>query len=144
MKRGREDFGWPGVVAARNVIKEHRIESLPIDPIAFARKLDIEVMPKDPRSVGVSGMLLRRGNHFGIAYATHIDSPGFQNFSVAHELGHYFIPGHVEAVLAHGDVHESRAGFRSSDRHEVEADYFAANFLMPEDLFSKAIDRAGG
>ena len=39
------------------------------------------------------------GNMFGIAYATHIDNVGFQNFSVGHELGHYFLPGHVDAVL---------------------------------------------
>ena len=71
-------------------------------------------------------MLLRRGNTFGIAYATHINSIGFQNFSVAHELGHYFLPGHVEAVLANDDVHDSRAGFASGDRYEMEAEHFAA------------------
>ena len=138
-----DDSGWPGILAARTVIKDHEIKSLPVDPIVFAKTIDIEVIPKDASSPGVSGMLLRVGNHFGIAYATHIDSPGFQNFSVAHELGHFFIPGHIDAVLAHGEVHESRAGFRSSDRYEVEADHFAANFLMPEGLFSKEIDQTG-
>ena len=64
----------------------------------------------------------------------HIDNIGFQNFSVAHELGHYFLPGHIDAVLADGDVHESRAGFASGDRYEMEADHFAATLLMPRSV----------
>ena len=87
-------------------------------------------------------MLLRYGNTFGIAYATHIGSIGFQNFSVAHELGHYYLPGHIDAVLADG-VHESRAGFGSGDRYEMEADHFAATLLMPRALFTKAMSTAG-
>jgi hypothetical protein len=47
---------------------------------------------------GVSGMLLRNGDDFGILYATHIKSSGFQRFSISHELGHYFLPGHIDAV----------------------------------------------
>jgi hypothetical protein len=88
-------------------------------------------------------MLIRHGNQFGIAYATHIDSPGFQNFSVAHELGHYYLPGHIDAVLRHGNVHESHAGFSSDDPYEQEADYFAASLLMPDALFTAAIQTAG-
>ena len=87
-------------------------------------------------------MLLRYGSTFGIAYATHIDSIGFRNFSVAHELGHYYLPGHIDAVLS-GDVHESHAGFASGSRYEMEADHFAATLLMPRALFKKAMNVAG-
>jgi hypothetical protein len=100
-------------------------------------------MAKPASARGVSGMLIRHGNEFGIAYATHIDSPGFQNFSVGHELGHYYMPGHIDAVLRHGDVHESHAGFSSDDPYELEADHFAAALLMPEALFRAAIRTAG-
>ncbi len=79
-------------------------------------------------------MLVRIGDQFGIMYATHIRNGGFQRFSIAHELGHYFLEGHAEAVLRNG-VHESRAGFVAKDRYEREADTFAAALLMPEDLF---------
>ena len=143
MKRDTDAYAWRAMLEARKVVKEYEITSLPVDPIGLAKKLGIEVLARPATSPGISGFLLRFGNDFGIAYATHIDNTGFQNFSVGHELGHYFMPGHVEAVLAHGEVHESRAGFRSSDRYEVEADHFAANFLMPEGLFSKAINRTG-
>ncbi|WP_246658403.1 ImmA/IrrE family metallo-endopeptidase [Rhizobium sp. FKY42] len=89
---------------------------------------------------GVSGMLLRHGNDFGIVYATHIRSEGFQRFSVAHELGHYFLPGHVDQVIQNG-IHVSRGGFVTNDPYELEADHFAAGLLMPEQPFRKEIDR---
>ena len=137
------DLYWSATIAAEKVVKERAISALPVDPIALAQDLDIEVVAKPASAQGVSGMLLRRGDAFGIAYATHIDSIGFQNFSVAHELGHYFLPGHIDAVLSNGDLHESHAGFASGDRYEMEADHFAATLLMPRDLFTHAMETAG-
>ena len=134
---------WSAMVAAERVVREQGISELPVDPIALARCLGIEVVAKPASAQGVSGMLLRLGNAFGIVYATHIDNIGFQNFCVAHELGHYFLPGHLDAVLAKGDVHESRAGFGSDDRYEIEADHFAATLLMPRTLFKATMRVAG-
>lgn len=134
---------WLATLAAEKIVKERNITALPVNPIALARGLGIEVKAKSASAKGVSGMLLRVGNTFGIAYATHIDNIGFQHFSIAHELGHYFLPGHIDAVLADSDVHESRAGFASGDRYELEADHFAAGLLMPRPLFTDAMRRAG-
>lgn len=76
---------------------------------------------------------------FGIKYATYVDNLGFQNFCVAHELGHYSIPGHPEALLSNG-FHQSHAGFISDNKYELEADHFAAGLLMPGYLFDKALN----
>lgn len=130
-------------VKAEEVLREHGIQSLPVDVKALALKLGFLVEPKECPDGGVSGMLIRLGNHFGIAYATHIESNGFQRFSIAHELGHYFLAGHVEAVLEKTDSHASRAGFSSGDRYEMEADHFAAGLLMPKSLFVPALKKAG-
>ena len=138
----RDQYLSASLVAER-IIREQGISTLPVDPIALAKSVGILVQAKPARAKGVSGMLLRLGNEFGIAYATHIDNAGFQNFSVGHELGHYFLPGHLDAVFANGDVHESRAGFGSGDRYEMEADHFAATLLMPRALFTNAMRRAG-
>jgi Zn-dependent peptidase ImmA (M78 family) len=119
------------------------IGALPIDPFFIAQRHDIMVQAKPTNAEGVSGMLIRAGDRFGIAYTTHIDNAGFQRFSIAHELGHYFLPGHVEAVLREGSVHESRAGFIGKDRYELEADHFAAALLMPGNLFRVALGDAG-
>lgn len=132
-----------GTLAAEQLVKGWRIAALPIDPFAIARERDITVAAKPARDAGVSGMLIRVGDEFAIAYATHIDNEPFQRFSVGHELGHYFLPGHVDAVINIDGIHESRAGFASKDRYEMEADGFAAGLLMPRHLFFPALQRAG-
>jgi len=122
-------------------VRDEKIATLPVDPFAIARSRDIEVKPKPDTAGGVSGMLLRHGNQFGILYATHIKSEGFQRFSVGHELAHYFLDGHIDHVLPKDGVHVSQAGFISADPYEMEADQFAAGLLMPEHLFKKQLGR---
>lgn len=129
--------------AAEQLIQQLKITALPIDPFVIAREHKIEVIAKPSTKSGVSGMLIRVGNNFVIGYATHIDNIGFQRFSVSHELGHYFLPGHPDAVFATGNTHESHAGFNSSNQYEIEADHFAAGLLMPSHLFTPALRRAG-
>ena len=131
-------------LAAEQIIKGMGVVTLPVDPKGIARGRGIEVVAKPMENDGVSGMLVRFGNEFAIAYATHHENEGFENFSVAHELGHYFLPGHADAVIT-GDTgsHASRAGYSSSDKYEVEADRFAAGLLMPRHLFFPALERAG-
>ena len=125
---------------AEKVLENNDLASLPVDPFALAEKHAIEVEAKPDSVEGVSGMLLRHGNKFGILYATHIPSEGFQRFSVSHELGHYFLDGHLDHVLPEDGVHESRAGFFSADSYEQEADYFAAGLLMPSRLFRREMN----
>jgi Zn-dependent peptidase ImmA (M78 family) len=125
------------VLAAEKVIKEEKLE-LPIDLSELAQRHDILLHPKPIVAKGVSGMLLRYGESFTIVYATHIKSEGFQRFSIAHELGHYFLPSHPENVFQGGkNIHESHAGFCSDNQIELEADHFAAGLLMPRYLFVK-------
>lgn len=137
------DFYQFGAKLAEQFIKDWGITKLPIDPYSIAKERDITVKAKPASNAGVSGMLIRVGNQYAIAYATHIDNEPFQRFSISHELGHYFIPGHPEAVLGTNIIHESRAQFSAKDRYEMEADGFAAGLLMPCQLFIPALERAG-
>lgn len=125
---------------AEAFLREEGITELPVNPFAIAESRDIVVQGKPEDHDGVSGMLLRHGNDFGIIYATHIPNLGFQRFSVSHELGHYFLPGHIDHVLKDGP-HISRAGFVTNDMCELEADHFAAGLLMPETPFRRAVNR---
>jgi len=128
---------------ADRLLQELEIAALPIDPFAIARRLGIELRPLPPTAGGASGMLLHVGGQFGICYPTHVDSDGFKNFSVGHEIGHYRLPGHLDAVFDGQGRHVSHAGFRSADHYEQEADHFAAALLMPTNLFTAATRRAG-
>ena len=127
---------------AEQLLREIGIDDLPIDPFTIARQLDIELRPLPASAGGASGMLLHVSGVFGIGHPTHVDNEGFRRFSVAHEIGHYRLPGHVDAVLDANGQHYSKAGFRSTDRYEQEADQFAAALLMPSKLFAAAIGRA--
>jgi len=129
---------------AENVIRQHGVTSLPVCPFTIAKKADITVQPKDSTEPGVSGFLMRVGSAFAILYARHIVNEGFIRFTVAHELGHFFLPGHPQLLFPKGDgIHQSNSGFISQEREERQADQFAAALLMPERLFTKAIDKAG-
>ncbi len=125
---------------AEAYLRENGYSKLPIDPFVIADKLDIVVQPKPGTADGVSGMLLRHGNNFGIMYATRYQNEGFERFSVAHEIAHFLLEGHLDYVLKDGE-HHSHAGFTSGDPYELEADHFAAGLLMPEGLFKAALKR---
>lgn len=60
-----------------------------------------------------------------------------QRFTAAHELGHYVL-GHGRAADEHDDI----VG-RATSREEVEAQAFAAEFLMPVPLVNRAVERLG-
>jgi hypothetical protein len=54
-------------------------------------------------------------------------------FTFAHELGHYFIDEHRQALLSgKTPAHPSFTNFSSKNLVEVEADYFASSLLLPE------------
>jgi hypothetical protein len=137
-KRGPYDF------AEKLLREEFNVKRLAVDPIALARQRDIHVEAMPEEHEGASGMLIHAHDKFAITYATHIRNEGFQNFSVAHELGHYFLPDHIDAVLPEGATHHaSQSGFVSDNRYELEADHFAAGLLMPSFLFRPAMTGAG-
>jgi Zn-dependent peptidase ImmA (M78 family) len=59
-------------------------------------------------------------------------------FTFAHELGHYFIDNHRNSLLKGlSPSHCSQTGFKSRNRAERQADYFASCLLMPENSFRK-------
>src|SRR4051794_8872919 len=126
---------------AEALLKQEGITSLPVDPFAIAASRGIVVQPKPDTADGVSGMLLRHGDTFGILYATYVPSEGFHRYSISHELGHFFLDGHIDHIVPKDGVHSSRAGFVSADPYELEADNFAAGLLMPAGLCKRLIAR---
>jgi len=85
------------------------------------------------------GMLVWDGRCFNI----HLDNSKGNTlvsrrgrFTLAHELGHYFIESHREGIRT-GVIpsHPSSHSLIHSDRIELEADCFASNLLMPKDRF---------
>ncbi|MEN8841215.1 MAG: ImmA/IrrE family metallo-endopeptidase [Octadecabacter sp.] len=120
--------------------KEMGYDSFPVDPFAIAEAEDITIEPKNSDQVGVSGGIIFHNDNVGIFYATNIKSEGFRRFTVAHELGHYFLEGHPEEILKTAPIHISKAGFsQGTNSIELEADHFASGLLMPTKLVGKVI-----
>lgn len=63
-------------------------------------------------------------------------------FSIAHELGHYFIEAHHAYLRSGGKPHPSQAEFASAVEMEREADAFAAGLLMPSFLINHRVNDA--
>ena len=125
---------------AENLVKRLRIASFPINPIEIAEQHGISC--KSEVIQGFFGCLVKQGDAFGIIYSSKFNNEGFIRFTVAHELGHYFLPFHPELLFPQGNgIHNSHNGFTSSKIHELEADHFAAGLLMPRHLFSKALEK---
>lgn len=120
--------------------RDEGFSAFPVDPIAIARKHGIHVEKKPPDMKGISGALIFADPNPIIIYSTEHANEGFENFSVAHELGHYFLPGHPDEIMKAGGAHMSRSGFSQGDSSiELEADHFAAGLLMPSYLVRKSL-----
>jgi IrrE N-terminal-like domain len=119
--------------AAAQVLRQIGVTSLPVDPrvIAVGKGIDVVARPL----TGCSGCLIKIDDDFTICYSDRLHNEGFERFTIAHELGHYCLEGHVSQLFRTGTVHQSRSGFLDRNPLERQADFFAAALLMPESLF---------
>lgn len=105
---------------------------LPVDPVAIANKLGIDVvemeLPDD-----VSGALIKDKDKDPVIVLAQTDSRSRKRFSCAHELGHYAF-----RMANDGDQYEyvdlrGQSSAAGTDPEEIFANQFAASLLMPED-----------
>lgn len=99
-----------------------------------------DTLSQDPER---SGSLFVQGpGSFTIVVSAHTSALR-DNFTVAHELGHYYIHylwRNAQDGTAGGPMVALRRG---SERVEWEANWFAGSFLMPEGEFRLEFERAG-
>lgn len=123
--------------AAVRTLEEHWDGTLPVDPISIAKELGIEVgfTRFDDE---LSGAIVADADKVQILIAEH-ESITRQVFTCAHEIGHYM--ERLEAKDKEYSFQEpSGNAFRNGrggewDLHELYADEFAANVLMPAERF---------
>ena len=61
-------------------------------------------------------------------------------FSVAHELGHYYLEKHRAFLMKTSKTHSSKNEFTNDTTVEREADAFAASLLMPKAVFAPLVN----
>ena len=67
-----------------------------------------------------------------------IDNPGRRNFTIAHELGHYFLKHQLQSNSFYCCDDKITEEAQTADRIEHEANHFASCFLMPEQKIKSA------
>jgi Zn-dependent peptidase ImmA (M78 family) len=78
--------------------------------------------------------LIRKGPRGLVRVKQDIPEPGRKRFAVAHELGHWLI--HKEQSQVNACTDQNMVAKYKAGAPEVEANYFAAELLMPEKLFT--------
>ena len=132
---------------AEDVLDAHGLHQLPVDPLMVARLERIHVAPGDYRRSFQARIEYRVNGDDGRFYLLYpdFDTPhpsARLRFSLAHELGHFFIPDH-RRYLVSGQWRGNRTTFVAVRRLEREANWFAAAFLMPRDAFTDCVRRHG-
>ena len=133
---------------ANTTLEAFDIKTPPVDVLDIARQEEIEVgsLSRGNYSEEFSGRIEFHSeiNRF-LLFHPEIETADFPSrvrFSIAHELGHYYIPEHRQRLMQ-GKSHDSNAGFISDDTFEREADHFASVFLLPTFALRTKIGRRG-
>jgi len=127
-----------GVNSPSSVIEKAKLQGIrtePLDITKLVQNLGIELR-HDEMSDNVSGHLRKEGATWVISVnKSHHERR--QRFTIAHELGHFFLHGKLQSDF----WDETTVLFRNnvSNPMEIQANRFAAELLMPEDLFRKKI-----
>lgn len=130
-------------VRAREVLRDASLLALPVDLEALAASESLHISILDGLGRGQYGAFCYRDNVCEIVISPHCPTDGHRRFTLAHELGHYFLDGHIDEMFAGGGqvVVSGNSHFRGQLKpwYEREADAFAAELLAPFPLVHKLI-----
>jgi Zn-dependent peptidase ImmA (M78 family) len=123
--------GGPAVEAERLRTLVWNPDRFPVDPVAIARALGIDVRQAMLKT-NVSGALVKKIGEDPAILLNASDSPNRQRFTCAHELGHYVTHASDPTAYEYIDLRDTIWSATGQDSEEVWANAFAANLLMPE------------
>ena len=109
---------------AERVLKESRVGRLPVPVEKIAARHNILI--RRARHTDFSGILIRKDGRALIGVNSS-EAAARQRFTIAHELGHFFLHTRKAAFV---DYRDNRSGVARTPR-EREANSFAAALLMP-------------
>ncbi|AZN40401.1 ImmA/IrrE family metallo-endopeptidase [Paenibacillus albus] len=128
---------------AYSLLEQNNIDTYPVPVEDIAKKLNITIA-KDALEDSVSGLLYRTSDNVIIGVNS-FHSETRQRFTIAHELGHFYMQHEGDPIHI-----DSQVNFRmttstpNKDIREIEANAFAAALLMPEPLIKKAWNDISG
>jgi len=123
-----------GKLKAREILRHLRIESpdeIEIEDMAWYRGALVREIPLR----GADGRVIRTGDRGIIGIRQDINEPGKKRFVAAHELGHFELHAKRDqlSLCLQSDFLN---WYHAAQPDENEANEFAAELLLPEDLFA--------
>ena len=120
---------------ALNLLEKYDITEPPVAAVKLAKKEGLKVFgvdfSKNFENRYISGFINSKEKTM---YVNREDSPRRQNFTIAHELGHWML-GHVQQQEDYDVIFRQTNEEKRYNPIEQEANYFAANLLMPVCFF---------
>lgn len=118
----------------RGLLEQYKISQPPVPVEALARSLGAPVR-YSPFEGDISGMVFRDADRIVIGVNS-LHHPNRQRFTIAHEIGHMLLHKGVEVHVDRTFRINLRDDISSQavDRDEIEANRFAAELLMPEQM----------
>jgi Zn-dependent peptidase ImmA (M78 family) len=126
-------------VVAQELLETYAL-GLPIDVVAIAEAQGITIRMEEMEDA-VSGLLVIKGKvvTLGVNKSHH---PNRQRFTIAHELGHFFLHREESSVFV-DDVpvvlFRNEASAEGTQKREIQANAFAAELLMPACLIKEQL-----
>ncbi len=123
-----------GALAARKLLEEIGIEdptTIPVEAFIWGRGALLKYSPIK----NADGRIVFGKTKAIITINSNIQYEGRKRFTIAHELGHYEM--HKNIFQHHNDDVYTLDSFNNSGNQETEANQFASELLMPEELFRK-------
>jgi Zn-dependent peptidase ImmA (M78 family) len=129
---------------AEDILRQNELFHVPVDVELVARRLNLRTEAA-PLGENVSGLLVVEKGHGVIGYNV-TQALVRQRFTIAHEIGHFVLHVSDNPSALFIDTHYIvyRRDAQSStgeDRHEREANRFAAALLMPATLLQAEIEK---
>ena len=129
---------------ATEVLRNSEVRRYPVrvDRIAKAHGIRVRYEPLDDE---LSGMIFFRDNHAVIGINAH-HSPNRQRYTIAHELGHYFLHTDILRQGTHVDtlitmLNRDQDAALGTMNIEIEANQFAAELLMPRHMIDSHLSK---
>ena len=121
---------------AKQVLRDHNLLQIPVDPLKVASTLGIKVLSAVFSEQNKSGAVVNRNGEFAI-FVNANEPPARKRFTVAHEIGHRLL--HMDGGVQ--EFVDTEENFRSTGvaeeeswtperRREWEANVFASALLM--------------
>lgn len=130
--------------AAKLLIKNLKISEAPVNVYEIAKAHNITISEAPTGDDNLSGLILRkRSEKTALIGVNSTHSTTRKRFTIAHELGHFFLHQNHEVFVDTKDNFSVQFRRKTSvyDLKESEANSFAAELLMPEELIMKSFGK---